>query len=274
MPRKAEPTWELKKIVWEIAGRIGTNNLVAVQKQVDYEIAKRHRPESKEIEIFEDTPDTRKIKKIIEEDINSVPQKSLISELPSYIWTLRKDYDDILRLSEQSSTEKSDLKEHLGLTVERPSQFHFMIREIYNHDRDIFHKSNDILNEEKLEDFIVQLNVNEYYENQVGDAREFCKFFHYESNKYINTSLRNLAIELCDTLEKLFNFIEAYKIDEGRYYVVDPRDRFYADYVDIDNVDKAHSEWEKFDKEFSLLRDTTQRTYKTYRAAVRETLLI
>lgn len=272
MARKPEPTWELKVIVWDIAAR-GESNFVAIQKQVDYEL-ERHRQGNAGIEIFEDTPDPRTIKKIITEDINKIPIESVVATLPRHLWKLRKDHDEILRFAEQSSAEKSDLKEHLGLTVERPSQFHFMIREIYNHDRDIFYQSNDILNEQKLEDFIVQLNVHEYYENQVGDAREFCKFFYYESNKYINASLRNLAIELCNTLEKLSNFIEAYKIDEGRYYVVDPRDRFYADYVDIDDVDKPHPEWEKFDKEFSQLRDTTQRSYKTYRVAVRETLLI
>ena len=139
------------------------------------------------------------------------------------------------------------------------------------HDRGKFRESNDILNEAKLEDFTVQLDAHEYYEYQAMNAREFIKFFHYESNKYINTNISNLCSVFCDSLENLCDFIESYRIDEGRYYMIDPHDRFYAE---AEDYDKPHPEWDKFDKEFSQLRESTKREYKTYRAAVRETLLI
>ena len=95
MPRKAEPTFELKKIIWLAAISSGRSNLSAIQKQVDYELQKRHLPDSKDVEVYEDTPDTRTIKRIIDEDINELSPSFVVSELPAHVWELRRDSKNI-----------------------------------------------------------------------------------------------------------------------------------------------------------------------------------
>ena len=65
----------MKEIIWNAAIKVAKDNLQVTQRQVDYEIAKCRLEDGKEVQIFEDTPDTRTVKRIIGVDI---------SELSSY----------------------------------------------------------------------------------------------------------------------------------------------------------------------------------------------
>jgi len=99
MPRKPEPSWELKKVIWDVAATVGTDNLQSILRQLDYELEKRR----KEGEFFEDIPEERTIKRIIEKDINKLEPEVVVSKLESHIWHLRNDYEAIKQLAERIS---------------------------------------------------------------------------------------------------------------------------------------------------------------------------
>ena len=99
MPRKAEPTWNLKKIIWDIAATVGTDNLRSIMRQLEYELEKRR----KEGEFFEDTPEERTIKRIIEDDINNLEPEVIVAKLEPHIWHLRHDYEAIKQLAESKT---------------------------------------------------------------------------------------------------------------------------------------------------------------------------
>lgn len=98
MPRKAEPSFELKKIIWDVAS-VSTDNLKSIMRQLDYELEKRR----KEGEFFEDIPEERTVKRIIEEDINKLEPEVVVSKLEPNVWHLRNDYEAIKQLAERIS---------------------------------------------------------------------------------------------------------------------------------------------------------------------------
>lgn len=100
MPRKSEPSFELKKIVWDVAATVGKDKYEAISKQVDYELRKRQK-----VPILEEIPDKRKIKRIIEEDINDLSPEVVLAKLPKRLWALRSDYEAIKQLAEMKSQE-------------------------------------------------------------------------------------------------------------------------------------------------------------------------
>lgn len=95
MPRKPEPSFEMKKRIWEIAATVGKDNLVQIQRQLDHELWKA--------EIREDTPDIRTIKRIVRE-INDLPQQIVVAKLPAHVWLLRDDYETIKQLVKGGTT--------------------------------------------------------------------------------------------------------------------------------------------------------------------------
>lgn len=92
MPRKAEPSFELKRVVWDMAAKGYKDKYSAIQRHLD-----RVLPEQG---LDEDTPDIRTIKRIIDEDINELSREVVVSELPNYVWSLRNDYESIKNLAE------------------------------------------------------------------------------------------------------------------------------------------------------------------------------
>jgi len=99
MPRKAAPTWELQKIIWDIAATIGTDNLQSIMRQLDYELEKRR----KEGDFFENIPEERTIKRIINEGINRLSPEVVVSKLPRHVWSLRNDYEAIKNLAKKDN---------------------------------------------------------------------------------------------------------------------------------------------------------------------------
>lgn len=100
MPRREEPTFRLKEIIWDIAATIGRDNIPAILRDLDYKLEQLRK--DKENDFCEDTPSERKIKQIVE-GINKVPPEAVISKLPSYVWRLRNDYETLKQLAEESS---------------------------------------------------------------------------------------------------------------------------------------------------------------------------
>jgi hypothetical protein len=97
MPRKNEPSFDLKQIIWDLAATIGTDNYAAILRQVDEKLRQLHKNE----ELFEDkTPDIRTLRRIIERDIQRLTPELVIAKLPRHTWHLRSDHKDVERLAE------------------------------------------------------------------------------------------------------------------------------------------------------------------------------
>ncbi len=267
MPRKAEPSFELKLIIWDVAVTVGTNNLQAIVRQLDYELEKRRK--SEEEYFFEDTPDERTIRRIIEKDINALMPEVVISKLPQQVWHLRNDYTDIKQLSEEGLTEEVDTEERA------------LAEEMREHDREIFKKSDEILNEDRLDKLINRLLIgNRYYFEEVVMLFRYASFFEKESYKYVIPNLRQQCVRCCKMIDRLSHFIEIHsyylEVEDdklGRKYKLiagGDYDRFYNKLKggQIQKVERIFSN--KADRIARECRDA----YKEYRSIVRETLYL
>ena len=95
MPRNKEPSFEVKLIIWEKAATTGNKPWV-IQRELENELHKLE----KEQDQYEDTPDVRTIKRIIEKDIDELSQEVVIAKLEPHIWPLRNDYEEIKSLAD------------------------------------------------------------------------------------------------------------------------------------------------------------------------------
>ena len=99
MPRKPEPSFSLKQIIWDIAANADTDNFSAIYREVDEKLRQLHKKE----ELYqEETPDIRTLHRIIEIDINRLSPEVVVAKLPRYVWHLRSDYAAIKQLAAES----------------------------------------------------------------------------------------------------------------------------------------------------------------------------
>jgi len=96
MPRKPEPSFRLKQIIWDIAASDATDNLSAIYRDVDYRLEKLR----EEGELFENVPEERKVRDIIRLDIQRLHPEVVVAKLPKHVWCLRNDYEAIKQLAE------------------------------------------------------------------------------------------------------------------------------------------------------------------------------
>ena len=97
MPKRPEPTFGLKQIIWDVAATVGTDNWSAVYREIDLKIRQFHKNDEL---IGEVIPDERTVRSIIEVDINSLLPEVVVSKLPQHVWHLRNDYEAIKQLAE------------------------------------------------------------------------------------------------------------------------------------------------------------------------------
>jgi len=245
MPRRKEPTFELKTIIWNVASKVGKDNLQAIQRQVDYEIGKRRLEESKEVEIFEDTPDTRTIKRIINEDINELPPEVVVSELPRHIWRLRDDCETLTEFAIKRGL-------HIPSEAQLKSVLQGESEEIVaavssdqsdraiEHDKIIFNESDNIMNENEVRKYISTLDFDVTFdESQHYKLIDFLEYFSFESNKYQNEDLQYLCDKMYDTLDKLYGLakfrVTSAKLDELEK---DGLTKFRATSAKLDELEK------------------------------------
>jgi len=114
MPRKPEPSFGLKQIVWDIAATNGTDNYSVIYRELDQKLEELRR----EGKAFENLPDLRKVKDIIVLDIQLLKPEVVIAKLPPYVWHLRLDYEEIKQLAE-IKTQTSQHRGEKQLAVER-----------------------------------------------------------------------------------------------------------------------------------------------------------
>jgi len=116
MPRKPEPSFELKKIIWGIAVKVGKEKHTDILRQLDYELEKRRKEDAS---FYEDTPDIRTISRIVKE-INKLEPEVIVASLPPHVWKLRDDYENINQLAaikvdaEKKDNKSSFREEHLN----------------------------------------------------------------------------------------------------------------------------------------------------------------
>lgn len=96
MPRRPEPSFSLKQIVWDITATVGTENLSAIYRELEHKLRQLHKNE----ELYEEIPDKRTVRRIIKLDIQRLSPEVVIEKLPEYVWRLRNDYEAIERLAE------------------------------------------------------------------------------------------------------------------------------------------------------------------------------
>jgi len=277
MPKKPEPSFEVKKIIWDVVTKVGKDNLQAIQRQVDYEIDKRRRDESQEVQILEDTPETRTIKRIIDEDLNKLNQDIVIAELPTNVWKLRKDYEEIKRLSDSGNhTFKSkDSEREPSLTSEKTNR-------AFEHDSKLFVDSDEIMNENRLDILLNRLLVgNRFYLNEVAMLFKYCKYFEKESNKYVISNLRCKCDRSCKMIERLRYFIEVHSYylevndDElGMKYKLIPGGDYDRFYKHLTNDYTQSRVVRIFNEKTDRLVLECSDAYKKYRSTVRETLYL
>lgn len=111
MPRKKEPSFELKMLIWDKAAIIG-NRPEVIQRELDNELRKLR----KERGFYGDVPDVRTIKRIIEKGINILSPEVVMAKLPPHVWHLRDDYEAIKSLAETTSR-KSPLPKEYATTA-------------------------------------------------------------------------------------------------------------------------------------------------------------
>ena len=109
MPRKSEPSLRLKQIIWDLAAATGTENLAALQKDLDYALEKLRKDEKGNFS--EDTPDVRTIRRIIKVDIQSLEPEVVVTKLPRHVWHLRSDYEAIKQLAESNEAGQKATRE-------------------------------------------------------------------------------------------------------------------------------------------------------------------
>lgn len=76
-----------------------------------------------------------------------------------------------------------------------------------SHDQNIFLRSNKLLNERSLLDFLEILqNDHSYHTNNRINITRFCIFFEETGNQYLNKKLRNASVNLVVSLDTLTGF--------------------------------------------------------------------
>jgi len=105
MARKKEPSFRVKAIIWDKAATTG-KKLEVILRELENEL----RVLRKEQEFYEEAPEVRTIKRIIETDINKLSPEAVIAKLPRHVWHLRNDYETIKAIAE-TTARKSPLPE-------------------------------------------------------------------------------------------------------------------------------------------------------------------
>ena len=107
MPRRAEVSFEIKTLIWDKAATIG-NRPEVILRELENELRRLR----KERDFYEEAPDVRTIKRIIERDINLLSPEVVTAKLSPHIWHLRDDYEAIKSLAENTARKSRLPKEH------------------------------------------------------------------------------------------------------------------------------------------------------------------
>jgi len=185
-------------------------------------------------------------------------------------------------------------------------------REAYSYNREIFDKSEAILNELEFENFFKFLSRNSFLASHLTRVLQFLEYFDSESNKYADSNLNYVNLKLCHNLLELSESIQIDSVERTR--IQGMYDNYREKSVDngwslllrkllentSDNVNAERDElylivdrfshniiyvpefsdifnyehYIEWQQSFDSLVTNTRTTYKEYRAAIRETLFL
>ena len=169
------------------------------------------------------------------------------------------------------------------LWKDKQKQLHltkYQLASTKRHDIDIFKKSNDLMSEEKLLDFLWPLDGGPpiYYHDKADKVAQFLNFFSYEGNQYIDPMLKNMCKILCDSLTKLGTFLyhefrTPDRIDHGdaKYSRLIPGELSHMHYSGEGDMEDDQRYWKYFE-ELKNLQANCQSCVKKYRASIRDLL--
>jgi len=152
------------------------------------------------------------------------------------------------------------------------------ISHVENHDIEIFKKSNSIMSEENLLDFLWPLDGGPsiYYYRKAEAVERFLQFFSFVGNQYLDREALRLCNNLCEALRKL----EAFLCDNFRppqrsgvsdYARLIPGECAHGYYSGEEDSEDEKIYWKYFD-ELQELNNTCKDCMKQYRAYIRDTL--
>jgi len=103
MPRKSEPSFPLKMIIWKVAATRWTGKWSApMYRDINLKLEQLQN----DGELREDIPQERKVRKIVEEDIQRLSPEAVVDTLPRRVWRLRDDFEKIQQLAKESIESK------------------------------------------------------------------------------------------------------------------------------------------------------------------------
>ncbi|MFC1989442.1 hypothetical protein ACFLVW_02605 [Chloroflexota bacterium] len=228
MPRKIEPSFKLKQIIWDLAATAGTDNYAALLRQVDEKLRQLH----KNAELYEDeTPDARTLRRIIERDIQHLTPEVVIAKLPRHTWHLRSDHEDIEQLAERTKEQRVPADEvtkqelisqerHLGELAKIADILAYQVNKLLRYKDDgevevkgnifgrllVIMKSNPSevvgLNSLKDLEYERQLPINKHLANWLYDHYEY-RFGSQQFMGWDQLSRSNVSHEIIDNLNLL-----------------------------------------------------------------------
>ena len=140
-----------------------------------------------------------------------------------------------------------------------------------HHDEEIFRKSDSIINEGELLQFLDRLEFNNTYVGPtLKKVKEFRDPFWFQTNKYVDDELTGLCDELVNALTKLIRFLEFSFKAAGDTETINAYD---DDVYRFNPQDRYLREREEYFEKLLQLTNTVRVGYSAYRAAVRTKLL-
>jgi hypothetical protein len=97
MSKEKRPSFELRKIIWDIAATVGKDKPTEIQRQLDIELEKRRQAGK----FFENAPKSLQTITSIVKGINELDPEIVVTKLRSHVWKLRDDYEIIKQLAEE-----------------------------------------------------------------------------------------------------------------------------------------------------------------------------
>lgn len=124
MPRRAEPSFSMKLLIWDAAASAGKVNLSAICREVDHQMRKLRRTDE---HLEDERPDNRTVRRIIDQDIQELSADVVVAKLPPHTWCLRNDYEAIKQLWEETKAQRETSNE---LRADPATSLRICLREI------------------------------------------------------------------------------------------------------------------------------------------------
>lgn len=110
----------------------------------------------------------------------------------------------------------------LLISYKKKIRFFNTNEEKIEHDRSVFINSDLIMTENFFKEFLIELSINEtYQETRYQKVKDFCNYFKYGENQYLNRLVKTSADDFCDYIpDTLFEFLDEHFFEietEGVY---------------------------------------------------------